>query len=259
MISPARIPALAALTAVLAPPSQAAPLPSPDGRIRTAADALPGRYIVALKETKASAASVRDEAARTRIARAHGADIRHTYGTALHGHAAGSTAEQARRTAACPAVAYGEQDAEHHGSATRKDPPSRGLDRIDQRSLPLDRRHAYDTEATGVTVYLVESGLRTAHAAEPAVVDMSINGGASRSEDEAIEKSIASGVTWVASCGNDSEDACGNSPGGITDALDVNNADSTGTRLRAGSGLAGGRCGFGYGVVGGVRAQGPGR
>ncbi|MFI7243418.1 S8 family serine peptidase [Streptomyces qinglanensis] len=306
MNSPARIPVLAALaaavlTAVLAPPSQAAPLP-PDGRIRTVADALPGRYIVALEETKAAAASVRDEAAR--IARAHGADIRHTYGTALHGYAAGMTAEQARRTAADPAVAYVEQDAEHHGSATQKDPPSWGLDRIDQRNLPLDRRYTYDTEATGVTVYLVDSGLRTthaqfegrasigvdevgdgrrgqdclghgthvagtvggkdhgvakgvrlvaarvlncrdsastssiiaaadwitAHAAKPAVVNMSINGGASRSEDEAIEKSIASGVTWVVSSGNDNEDACGNSPGGVTDAIVVNNADSTDTR-----------------------------
>ncbi|MFE0188032.1 S8 family peptidase [Streptomyces sp. NPDC058989] len=70
----------------------------------------------------------------------------------------------------------------------------------------------------------------TAHAAKPAVANMSVNGPVSRSEDEAIRKSIASGITWVVSSGNDDDDACRNSPGHIDQAIVVNNANSTDQR-----------------------------
>ncbi|MEU0602510.1 S8 family serine peptidase [Streptomyces sp. NPDC006393] len=268
------------------------------------AGALADRYIVVLKDTAGPAASARDEAAR--LTRAHGGKIRHTYTTALHGYAAEMTAQEARLTAADAAVAYVEQDAVQHSSTTQTDPPSWGLDRIDQRSLPLDHGYTYGTTASNVTVYLVDSGLRTthtqfqdrasigvdevgdgrngqdclghgthvagtvggkdygvakgvklvavrvtdcndnastsaiiaaadwitAHAAKPAVVNMSINSKSSviSSEDAAIKKSIASGITWVVSSGNSGTDACKNSPGDIDTAIVVNNSDSSDTR-----------------------------
>lgn len=300
----ARTAALSALvvTAALSTQvSQAAGAKTPSGgEIRTSADALTGRYIVVLKDT--AAAPVRDTALR--LARAHGARIRHTYSTVLHGYAAEMTPQQARATAADPRVAYVEQDAELHGSATQNNPPSWGLDRVDQHNLPLDKSYTYSTTASNVTVYLVDSGLRTthkqfegrasigvdevgdgrngqdcmghgthvagtvggkdhgvakgvklvavrvltcndsantsaiiaaadwitAHAVKPAVVNMSINGSRSSSEDDAIKKSIASGVTWVVSSGNSGKDACNNSPGDIASAIVVNNADSNDTR-----------------------------
>jgi subtilisin family serine protease len=42
-------------------------------------------------------------------------------------------------------------------------PPSWGLDRIDQRNLPLDRRYNYETTGTGTTVFVVDSGIRATH------------------------------------------------------------------------------------------------
>ncbi|MFG2397607.1 S8 family peptidase [Streptomyces lydicus] len=270
------------------------PWPAPD--VRTVAHALPGRYIVVLKDRTLPARSVKAESAR--LVAAHGGSVRRSFGTALKGYAAAMTDDQARRVAADPRVAYVEQDAGISGSAVQSNPPSWGLDRIDQHTLPLDKSYRYPGTAGNVTAYVVDTGIRTshtqfqgraavgvdevgdghqgqdcaghgthvagtiggkdygvakgaklvsvrvlncrgkgsassiiaaadwitAHAVKPAVVNMSINGPKSSSEDSAIQKSIASGVTWVVSSGNDGTDACGNSPGDIAPALVVNNA-----------------------------------
>ncbi|WP_251091708.1 S8 family peptidase [Streptomyces sp. Caat 7-52] len=141
-------------------PSHAADT-APPGRIHSVTGALPGRYVVVLKGPASPSVSAREEA--TRIAGAHGTTVRHAFGRVLHGYAAEMTADQARRTAADARVAYVEQDAVHHGSTTQSNPPSWGLDRVDQRSLPLDHGYTYGTTASNVTVYLVDSGLRTTH------------------------------------------------------------------------------------------------
>lgn len=46
---------------------------------------------------------------------------------------------------------------------TQHNPPSWGLDRIDQRQLPLDHEYHYGSIATLVTVYVVDSGIRKTH------------------------------------------------------------------------------------------------
>jgi subtilisin family serine protease len=43
------------------------------------------------------------------------------------------------------------------------DPPNWGLDRIDQRTLPLDRVYHYSAGAENVTAYVVDSGVRATH------------------------------------------------------------------------------------------------
>ncbi|MEV7562847.1 S8 family serine peptidase [Streptomyces sp. NPDC089795] len=285
------------------------------GNVRTAADPIPGRYLVVFKEEPASvprgsaadsehlvaAATTAAKAAGT--ARTHGGTVRTVFSTALRGYASEMTAAQARRVAADPAVAYVQQDGLHAVSSTQTDPPW-GLDRIDQRGLPLDRKYTVARTAANVTVYLVDSGLRTthsqfqgratigvdevgdgrngadctghgthvagtvggkdfgvakgvklvavrvtdcrdraatsaiiaaadwitAHAVKPAVVNMSINGGANTAEDDAIKRSIASGVTWVVSSGNGNTNACDNSPARIGPAIVVNNSTSDDAR-----------------------------
>lgn len=50
------------------------------------------------------------------------------------------------------------------GAATEPDLPGWGLDRIDQRSLPLDGSYLPGRDGTGVTVYLVDTDLETGNA-----------------------------------------------------------------------------------------------
>ncbi|MGA0019521.1 MAG: S8 family peptidase, partial [Steroidobacteraceae bacterium] len=48
-------------------------------------------------------------------------------------------------------------------TAEQANPPSGGLDRIDQTSLPRDDRYTYLASGAGVTVYVVDSGIRPTH------------------------------------------------------------------------------------------------
>jgi subtilisin family serine protease len=52
----------------------------------------------------------------------------------------------------------------------------------------------------------------TANAQKPAIANMSLGGGASQALDDAVKKSVASGVFYAIAAGNDGADACTKSP-----------------------------------------------
>jgi subtilisin family serine protease len=70
----------------------------------------------------------------------------------------------------------------------------------------------------------------TAHAVEPAVANLSLDGEPNPLLDQAVESSIASGVTYAIAAGNSGTDACGFSPADVPDALTVGATDMTDTR-----------------------------
>lgn len=61
----------------------------------------------------------------------------------------------------------------------------------------------------------------TRHAVTPAVANMSLGGGYSRTLNDAVENSIAGGITYVVAAGNESDDACRHSPASAPAAITV--------------------------------------
>ncbi|MEV6600701.1 S8 family serine peptidase [Actinoplanes sp. NPDC051346] len=70
----------------------------------------------------------------------------------------------------------------------------------------------------------------TRNAVKPAVANMSIGGSVSSALNGAVAKSIAAGVTYAVSGGNDNQNACGYSPASAPDAITVGATDSADTR-----------------------------
>jgi subtilisin family serine protease len=155
--------AMAAGLSAIALPAQAA-APAAGGRIvgAGAAGSVGNSYIVTLKS---GAGGVKAPSAEGRgLAAKYGAKIRHTYSSALNGYALKVSSAQAKRLAADPKVASVTQDTTVSLKHTQQDPPSWGLDRIDQDDHPLDRSYTWPESAgAGVHVYVVDSGLRTSH------------------------------------------------------------------------------------------------
>ncbi|MGC4978681.1 S8 family peptidase [Streptomyces sp. DT199] len=133
----------------------------PEGRILGAGSpgSVHGSYLVTLKEgTQARSAAGKG------LAEKYGAEISHTYGTVLNGYAVRAGGRQAARLAADPRVASVVQDTRVRLDGTQRNPPSWGLDRVDQLRPPLDRSYSWPRSAgVGVTVYVIDTGVRTTH------------------------------------------------------------------------------------------------
>ncbi|MFI6943797.1 S8 family peptidase [Streptomyces sp. NPDC050418] len=147
-----------ALGMVSAPHAGAAPV----GMIENAGvkGAIANSYIVTLDADEAKAGSAKGKA----LAKEYGADIERTYKKALNGYEIQASEAEAERFAADPAVESVAQNRTFKISATQPNPPSWGLDRIDQKTLPLNQSYTYpDKAGEGVTVYVIDTGVRITH------------------------------------------------------------------------------------------------
>ncbi|MFJ5937742.1 S8 family peptidase [Streptomyces cinereoruber] len=154
--------AAALLGTFAAVPAQAAPAAPAEGTVLAAgsADAVPGSYIVTLKQGAGFKAG--SDKGRKLIS-AYGGTVRKTFGSALNGYTATLDATAARRLAADPSVASVEQNQVVRSDATQNNAPW-GLDRIDQANLPLSGTYTYpDSAGAGVTAYVIDTGVRISH------------------------------------------------------------------------------------------------
>jgi len=254
------------------------------------------RYIVVFREQVASPAS---EASQ--LARGHGGQVEYTYTSALKGFAV--TLPDAAGTAFLEAIArnpnvervevdqpvFPSQTVQTQSNATW------GLDRIDQRDLPLSSTYSFPNRGAGVTAYILDTGILASHvdftgrvaagytaiadgrgatdcnghgthvagtvggatwgiakgvslvpvrvlpctgpgtlsavlagldwvnanARRPAVVNMSLGGGASSTIDNAVANTVSKGITVVVAAGNEAVDACTQSPARAPSAITV--------------------------------------
>ncbi|MEU4211978.1 S8 family peptidase [Streptomyces sp. NPDC026206] len=179
------LPAAALLLAVPPANASAAPAgPTADGPVRpaplrpTAGERVPDHYIVTLR----TGSSPRTLASRV------GVNPDFIYTHALNGFAATLTAEQLEAVRSAPYVAAVEQDAvlaqadapragvspadvpragvspaDVRGVGPRVGTDTYGLDRIDQRNLPLDSRFNATSTGEGATAYVMDTGIDYTH------------------------------------------------------------------------------------------------
>ncbi|HZB29551.1 MAG TPA: S8 family peptidase [Streptosporangiaceae bacterium] len=93
----------------------------------------------------------------------HDGALGYTYQRALRGFSVRMSEQEAKELAANPAVSFVEQDHAVHVMDTQLNPPSWGLDRIDQRNLPLNAAYNFNTTASNVTAYVIDTGVRITH------------------------------------------------------------------------------------------------
>ncbi|RNL73214.1 S8 family peptidase [Streptomyces sp. I6] len=300
--------AAAGVTVLSASFAGAAPA-SAEGRIygANAPGAVAGSYVVLLADrpggktaesTEGRADGTSDGKAEKReLAEGYGGALERDYSFAVNGFSVSGLSEtEARRLAADPAVDKVVQNKRFTVSATQDDPPSWGLDRVDQADTAGDGKYTYpDGAGEGVTAYVIDTGVRITHkdfggrathgfdaidgdgtaddgnghgthvaatiagsshgiakkakivavrvlddsgsgtteqvvagidwvAANhqgPSVANMSLGGGADPALDEAVQKAIASGVTFGVAAGNESSDAGQGSPSRVGEAITV--------------------------------------
>lgn len=123
------------------------------------ADVIDGNYLVKLRDVARSSV---DSVAGT-LADEYDGTVTHTYPATLRGFAVTMTEQQARRLAADPAVEYVEADRTVTIAGVQPNPPSWGLDRVDQRGLPLDSSYTYPNEAANVHAYVIDTGIMISH------------------------------------------------------------------------------------------------
>ncbi|MEV6394811.1 S8 family peptidase [Streptomyces sp. NPDC051907] len=120
-----------------------------DLRLAPTATAVQNSWIVVLKDGSTRAADL-------------GVTPKHTYRSVLQGFSTSMSKSRAAALAADPRVAYVEQNATVRVSETQPN-ATWGIDRVDQRSLPLSKTYKYSTSASNVNAYIIDTGIRTSH------------------------------------------------------------------------------------------------
>jgi subtilisin family serine protease len=123
-----------------------------------AAGSAPGQgYIVVLKSGANPSAVAAEHTQR------FGLQVGFVYSHALKGYSALVPAGALDSVRADARVAYVERDQPVHAVATQQN-ATWGIDRVDQRALPLSTTYTYTATGAGVNAYVIDTGVRKTHA-----------------------------------------------------------------------------------------------
>lgn len=145
------------------------PTKSPTGVLK-AQRPVPGEYNVVFNRpgldriAKGKGQSLQDASRdmANSLAARHRVSVQEIWGDALQGMAIRANEAQAIALAKNPNVAFVEENGEVNADYTQTG-ATWGLDRIDQRNLPLDSMYNYATSASNVTAYIIDTGILTSH------------------------------------------------------------------------------------------------
>ncbi|MEU8306752.1 S8 family peptidase [Actinomadura sp. NPDC048955] len=144
--------AAACLIVVSAAPAPAVTFRAPL-TLAASGQGIAGQYIVTLKPGVSIVATVSE----------HGIKTMYRYGRVLNGFAAKLDSRKLAKLRGAPGVVRIEQDAVVRADGTQQNPPSWGLDRIDQTALPLSHSYTYNATGAGVYAYIIDTGIHAAH------------------------------------------------------------------------------------------------
>ena len=152
----------AVLTATLAAcgdPAAPTAVPAESPRLATAqnGDVIPGHFIVVLKSEVTDVPGL-----ARRLAAQNGGTLGHLYQRALKGFSVAMSDRAAAALARSPFVAFVEPDRVVTASTTQSS-ATWGIDRVDQRALPLSGTYSYTNTGAGVTAYIIDTGILFSH------------------------------------------------------------------------------------------------
>ena len=125
---------------------------------KTTASFIEDQYIVLFKEETPNAPSLAHN-----LIEANNGETLFIYRHAIKGFAAVLSEGAANTIAEHPDVVVVQQDVMGEIVDDQPNPPAWGIDRIDQRALPFDNNYHYDTDGSGVHVYVLDTGLDHDH------------------------------------------------------------------------------------------------
>ncbi|MEQ1764131.1 MAG: S8 family serine peptidase [Pyrinomonadaceae bacterium] len=135
-------------------------------KFRRADKGVPNQYIVVLNDSYLDKA-VAEPSVRSNseyLGYVYGGKVKDTFAAAIRGFVSEMSEAQAMKLSRDERVAYVEQDSYTTAEAVQSSAVW-GLDRIDQRGVPLDTRYTYATDASNVHAYVIDSGIRVSHTA----------------------------------------------------------------------------------------------
>ncbi|NUS00291.1 MAG: S8 family peptidase [Kribbellaceae bacterium] len=120
-------------------------------------NAIPGSYIVVLAGQRSQAQT---RVATQSLAASYDVEVKDQYDASIKGFSANMSEDQAKKLATDSRVAYVQQNQK---ITVAQDNPPWGLDRVDQRALPLDKKFEPSTDAKNVNVYIIDTGIYAKH------------------------------------------------------------------------------------------------